>query len=213
MGSATTEQQIATQLALRPDQLEVTPPPTSILPPIVATSLGVAAQKLTKAPAAWQLSLVMDPDLPIIAFNTVAPTPQDAQRLAATAVTVLSQSIDTTATDDQIPASKRLVVDVIGPPLGSYLETGPTKLYGAVATVVLFVLICLGIVVLGGRRAVRAARPRQQDQAELEVPASHAFARAEPGQDEHRGDMPVMRESELETVRAISQETVRAISK
>jgi hypothetical protein len=125
---------------------------------------------------------------------------------------VLSQSIDTTATNDSIPASKRLVVDVIGPPLGAYLQTGPKKLYGAAAAVVLFVLICLGIVVLGGRRAVRAAKPRQQDQAELEVPASHAFARSEPGQDEHPAGTPVMPESELETVRAISQETVRAIS-
>ncbi len=212
MGSATTEQEIATQMGLRTDQLEVTPPPTSILPPIIATSLGVAAQKVSKAPASWQLSLVIDPDLPIIAFSTVAPTPHDAQQLAATAVTVLSQSIDTTATNDSIPASKRLVVDVIGPPLGAYLQTGPKKLYGAAAAVVLFVLICLGIVVLGGRRAVRAAKPRQQDQAELEVPASHAFARSEPGQDEHPADTPVMPESELETVRAISQETVRAIS-
>ena len=152
MASGPEQEAVAKKVGISLEQLQVTPPPSSIVQPIRATSLGAAAQKLVGAQATWQLSVVIDPELPLMAFNTLAPTANDAQKLASAAIDALRERMQGDQTTDRIPVNQRLIVDVIGPPLGAPLQEGPHKLYGVIVVFIVFGLVCFTIVVVGGRR-------------------------------------------------------------
>jgi hypothetical protein len=175
MASGPEQEAVAKKLGISLEQLQVTPPPSSIVQPIRATSLGVAAQKLAGAQATWQLSVVIDPELPLMAFNTIAPTPQDAQKLASAAIEALRERMQGDQEADHVPATQRLIVDVIGPPLGGPLQEGPHKIFGVMVVFVIFGLVCFTIVVVGGRR-----RRLAYERARGEALAAHGLASPPP---------------------------------
>jgi hypothetical protein len=146
---------IADRLGIPAAALVVKPPSDSVAVPIRATPLALAGKKLETA-GKWTLAVTIDPALPIIAFSTLAPTPQGAEKLAAAAVAVLGQRLDAVAAAQRIPAGRRLVVNVIDPPGAAPLAVGPRKLYGMGVAIVLFLAICFTVVVVSGRRRRRA---------------------------------------------------------
>lgn len=159
LGTSPIDQTIAQRLQIRFDQLKVTPPPGSIVPPIKPSPLGTAGVASGSATAGpYELKITVDPTLPIVAVATVAPTPQRARQLAAAAVNVLTAHVNTLATHQAVLANERALVDPIGPPLAGAVARGPRKLYGLAAAVVVFLLGTFAIVAATGSARRRAGR-------------------------------------------------------
>jgi hypothetical protein len=157
MATAPVQHAIAAQLHIPLSALTVVPPPSSIVMPIRATPLALASEK-SAAANTWKLAIAVDPSLPIVAFDAVAPTPQAAQQLASDAVTVLRNQVAATAEAQHIASAHRLVVNVIDPPTSRALVTGPRKLYVVALTVVAFFAFAFALVMIEGRRRRRAMR-------------------------------------------------------
>lgn len=170
MATGPVQTAIADNLGIPVGALVVKPPTASVAVPIRATPLALAGKKLEK-PGTWTLAVTMDPALPIIAFSTLAPTPQGAQKLAAAAIAALSQRLDAVAAAQRIPPQRRLVVNTIDPPGAAPLAVGPRKIYGFAVAIVLFFAIAFGIVVVTGWRRRKAAEQLTTDSEDRAAPA------------------------------------------
>ena len=181
VATAPVQQEIAEQARIPAVQLEVTPPPSSVIAPIRATPLAVDGTKAASADNSWQLTVTIDPNLPIIAFSTVAPSAADAQQLATATLTVLRRHMGAIAASQHVPDDQRPVMNPIGPPLSASVPVGPRKLYGLAAFVVLFFVICFTIVVTAGKAERRKAQqtPVEQPPAPGD-PASQTQAPGDP---------------------------------
>jgi hypothetical protein len=150
---------IAQRMNIGFDQMKVTPPLGSIVAPIEPSPLGTAGVTSSRAAAGpYELTITIDPNLPIVAVATVAPTPARAQQLAAAAISIITQHVNTLATDQAVPTNERALVDQIGPPLAGAVERGPRKLYGVVEALVLFLLGTFAIVAATGSARRRAGK-------------------------------------------------------
>jgi hypothetical protein len=120
---------------------------------VVQTPLAVSAP----APVgASSVSVNADPLLPLITISATAPTPKQAAALANGSVTVLQSYIQTVAADEGIPTSRRPVITSLGSAVGLPSTNGPSKMYSAVAIILLFGLFCYVIlVVTGGKARIR----------------------------------------------------------
>lgn len=168
VATAPVQQAIAHQAGITLPELAITPPPTSVVDPLVGTPLALQGKKVaTSGQGAWQLHVTLDPTLPIVAFDATAPTPRGAERLSTAAISAVTHLVNTTASDQRVPVGGRLVVRVVGPPAAAARLSGPTKALGMATSVVLFLAFCLAIVVFEGRRRQRAlssdAETRQAD--------------------------------------------------
>jgi hypothetical protein len=163
IATAPVQQQIAGQIGVPAANLRITPPAGSVVAPVKASPLGVAGAKAASASAAaspWQLTVTIDPTLPIIAFAAQGPSAAGALSLATAAVDVLRQRVNSLAAGQRVPTNDQAVVNQIGPPVAGVAARGPRKLYGVAATVVVFMLICF--VLVGARgfgRRRTAAEP------------------------------------------------------
>jgi hypothetical protein len=198
------DQTIAQRVDIPFNQLKVTPPPGSIVPPVKASPLAIAAEKSDGAAAGpYELTITVEPDLPIIALTTVAPTPQQAQQLATATINVLTERVDALATKQSVPTAERALVDQIGPPRAGPVARGPRKLYGLAAVVIVFLLGTFAIVAATGtdrrRASRRASAAHEAIDADLLVsdgmagpmadvthvhivdPAAHAYSRSRQG--------------------------------
>ena len=175
MATAPVELAIAKQLKLSPDDLSVTPPAASIIAPLKATGLATSGTNVAQIKPSWSLSIAIDPNLPLLNFNTTAPTPADAKALAAAAITVLRSQVTGLAKLEDVPAGEQVVVKTIGPPVATAVAKGVRKLYGAVVSVFLLVVACFLIVLLDRRRA-RGADDEQHHQPLPEYVATEALA-------------------------------------
>jgi hypothetical protein len=156
MATAPIVDRIATRLQLSPGDLAVTPPPSSILPPIKATALGIQGARAGPATAKWTLAIALDPNLPLVSFRATAPSPSGAYQLVTAVISVLTQLVTSTATAQHVPVANQVVVNTIGTPLAGPVVRGPRKLYGVVASLVIFLGLCFVLVVSGADRRSRA---------------------------------------------------------
>jgi hypothetical protein len=174
---------IAAKAGIPADALVVKPPTDSVAVPIRATPLALAGKKAEK-PGQWTLAVTIDPSLPIIAFSTVAPTPDGARRLASAAIAALAQHLDALAAAQRIPNQRRLVVNTIDPPGAAPLAVGPRKMYAVAVAMVLFFALSFGIVVLTARRQRRALGLQESDSDDLTpVPESEDLTAAPESED------------------------------
>lgn len=168
MGTAPAQQAIAARLGIPVWDLSVTPPPTSIAVPIKATPLALAGTRVGAARSRWQLAINVDPNLSIIAFSAIAPSPGQAGQLTNAAIAVLRERVKLAMTGQKVPALQQVVVNVIDPSRGGVLATGPRKLYGIAAALVVFFLSCFAIVVGSGLRRRVSDRQPPAEVAEAE---------------------------------------------
>jgi hypothetical protein len=153
------DQTIAQRVHIPFNQLKVTPPTGSIVPPVKPSPLATAAQKSdSRAAGPYELTITVEPDLPIIALTTVAPTPQQAQLLATASINVLTEHVNALATKQSVPTAERALVDQIGPPRAGPVARGPRKLLGLAAVVIVFLLGTFAIVAATGADRRRASR-------------------------------------------------------
>ena len=138
---------IAKSAGLAPADLTVSP---LAVGGVVQTPLAVTAP----APVgASSVSVNADPLLPLITISATAPTPQQAAALANGSVKVLQTYIQTVAGEQNIPTSRRPVITSLGSAVGLPSTSGPSKLYSAIAIILLFGLSCYVILVVSGGKA------------------------------------------------------------
>jgi type III secretion system FlhB-like substrate exporter len=141
---------IAKSAGLAPTDLTIAP---LAVGGVIQTPLAVTAP----APVgASSVSVNADPLLPLITITATAPTPKVAASLANGSVNVLQSYIQTVAAEEGIPASRRPVITSLGSALGLPSTSGPSKMYSAVAMILLFGLSCYVIlIVTGGKARIR----------------------------------------------------------
>ena len=152
MASAPVVNEIATQVGIPSSQLVIVPPPASVVTPLKATALAVAAPRAAATRSPWKLTITQDPLLPIVAFAAQAPTANGAGRLATAATQVMGAHLAAIDVAQNVPARQRTVVNVINPPVAGWVSQGARKVYGLVAAIVVFLLICLVSLAVGARR-------------------------------------------------------------
>jgi hypothetical protein len=141
---------IAKSAGLAPTDLTISP---LAVGGVVQTPLAVTAP----APVgASSVSVNADPLLPLINIKATAPTPTQAAALANGSVRVLQSYIQTVAAEEGIPISRRPVITSLGSAVGLPSTTGASKMYSAIAIILLFGLSCYVIlVVTGGKARIR----------------------------------------------------------
>jgi hypothetical protein len=147
MASGPLEVMIAQGARISPDQLVVVPPATAgtIVPTSIA--LGAAAASPSRG---YLLNINTDPTLPLISISAQAPSATQASRLASSAVSSLQRYLGSVAGSQKIPAGNRPVITSLGPPKTSEVLQGSRRLYGLLAGVLVFILLCATIVIVSG---------------------------------------------------------------
>jgi hypothetical protein len=139
-----------------------------VVGPIKNSPLATAGTLAAVPKSTFQLTVTIDPVLPIVAFATQAPTAKGAGRLASAAITVLENHVNSIAAGQQIPAKARVVLSPVGPPIQASVAKGPRKVYGFVGAIIVFILLCFAIVA-----ASEAARRRRGQELELPIERRH----------------------------------------
>jgi hypothetical protein len=104
--------------------------------------------------------------VPMISVQTQAPEPAQAAKLANAAITVLQKHVEDVASNDGVPADRRVVIRQLGPATADIQTRGSGKMLAAAATIGVFLLGC-GVILLlvAMARAWRAASEYEQMQA------------------------------------------------
>jgi hypothetical protein len=163
---------IAKSAGLAPSDLTISP---LAVGGVVQTPLAVTAPTPVGASS---VSVNADPLLPLITISATAPTPQQAAALANGSVRVLQSYIETVAAEQNIPTSRRPVITSLGSAVGLPSVSGPSKLYSAIAIVLLFGLSCYVIlVVTGGRARIRELKELRAIELESAIALAAAGGR------------------------------------
>jgi hypothetical protein len=101
-------------------------------------------------------------EVPILMVDTQGPTPASAGRLANSAIRVLQRYLQSLATSDQVPASRRVIVRGLGAATSSSVTQGASKTV-AVGAVVAILLLGSGLIL-----GIPAARTAWRRAGELE---------------------------------------------
>ena len=103
--------------------------------------------------------------LPIISIQALAWTPDVAARVVNTAVSSIDRYVTSTVAAEKIPDSQQLRLEPLGPAQASYEPSGPSPVEAGGVAIVIFVLVCLGILVASAtaRGWRRAAALEDQD--------------------------------------------------
>ena len=104
-------------------------------------------------------------NLPIISIQALAWTPEVAARVVSTAVSSIDSYVNSTVAAEKIPGSRQLRLEPLGPPQASYQPSGPSPLEAGAVAIVIFVIVCLGILIASAtaRGWRRAAALEDQD--------------------------------------------------
>jgi hypothetical protein len=98
-------------------------------------------------PRANIITLQTDVSLPLITVNTQAPDARTAAALADGTLSVLQDYLSSVVNDEDVPASRRLVVKPLGVARAATEQRGPSRLLALGITLVIFGLGCVAIVV------------------------------------------------------------------
>jgi hypothetical protein len=146
--TAPVKETIARRAGVAPDELQIVTPSVSAAPlPNPLTEATVAVAKATTAPNVLKLSA--DGQLPIVWVDATAPDLEQARRLADAATVGLQSK----AGSDE----DRLVVRQLAPPFADEVPGGSGRLFGFVAALGTFCLLCGGIVLGAGLTRRRPA--------------------------------------------------------
>lgn len=151
LGNVISSEQVHNALAKRaglpPSDLTIAP---LAVGGVIKTPLAVTAP----APVgASSVSVNADPLLPLITITATAPTPKLAASLANGSVSVLQSYVQRVAAEEGIAPSRRPVITSLGSAVGVPSTSGPSKMYSALAIILLFGFSCYVILVASGGKA------------------------------------------------------------
>jgi hypothetical protein len=125
--------------------------------PRVGTPLPTKAlEAAAAAPSRYALSIEAVPDLPILAVDASAPNGRDAKRLATAAIESLQAEV---AARQGEPEIQKYGVHVLTPVRAREVTSGPRRMRGAAAAVLLFAFWCFGVMTLAA--SIRSLRYRR----------------------------------------------------
>jgi hypothetical protein len=138
---------IAHNLHIPLDSLAVVPPAEAGAAPVPTP---VASTQIP-ASGASTLTIGVDSTLPLVSISAQAPTQTRAFNLADGTVTALQNYMRSVATEQQIPTQRQPVVKPLGTSSATSVK-GPSRIFGAAVTIVLFGVFCYILLVLSGLR-------------------------------------------------------------
>lgn len=157
---------ITSNLHIPLDSLAVVPPAENGAAPVPTP----VATTQTPPSGASTLTIGVDSTLPLVSISAQAPNQTRAFNLADGTVTALQNYLQSVAREQQIPIQRQPVIKSLGTSSATSIR-GPSRVFGAAVTAVLFGVFCYILLVLGGLRqrtrgAVRAPA-RVETAAEL----------------------------------------------
>jgi hypothetical protein len=145
---------IAHSVGIPLQSLAVVPPAVAGAPP-VPTPVATA---VTPPSGTSTLTMGVDSTLPLVSLSVQAPNQDQAAKLASGAVTALRSYLGTIAAAQKIPLYRQPRITSLGVQSATATR-GPSRMFGAAATLVLFSLFCYLVLVVGGaREQLRRAR-------------------------------------------------------
>lgn len=133
-------------------------------------------------PRANKLTVTFNEELPIIAAEAQASTPQLAARISTAAVEELVAFRKTVAAADQVPDARQLVISPLGPARSATVSRGPRRLFAIVAFVFVLGLWCAGLVIVSrlARDWRRAAAEEQGGEPDRPATVHRSTAPVDP---------------------------------
>jgi hypothetical protein len=138
---------IATKVGIPQQDLAVVPPAVAGAP-TVPTPVATAVPPPSDAST---LTISVDSTLPLVTISAQAPTQTRASVLTAGAVSALRDYLASVASAQKIPAIRQPVITSLGAVSGTTTK-GPSRVFGAVAALVVFGLLCYLILLVSGVR-------------------------------------------------------------
>jgi hypothetical protein len=138
---------IATKVGIPQQDLAVVPPAVAGAP-TVPTPVATAVPPPSDAST---LTISVDSTLPLVTISAQAPTQTRASVLTAGAVSALRDYLASVASVQKIPAIRQPVITSLGAVSGTTTK-GPSRVFGAVAALVVFGLLCYLILLVSGVR-------------------------------------------------------------
>lgn len=173
MTSSPLKEEIAARAGIAPSSLLALSPATQTTAP-AGGATGASSTTTATTPTAKQPNVLTAnvPELstgqvPIITVDTQAPTMAAAQRLANSSIEVLSQYMQSLGVQDNVPASRRVVVRQLGAATATPAAPATSKIMAGGAVIV---VLALGLAIIFGIPAVKASWRRADELAALEDP-------------------------------------------
>lgn len=147
MTSSQVKSLIAKNAGIKVDRLTAIAPSDGAPP--VPTLLSQEATKSAHPSSDYRLNIYSG-DLPIIQVQAQAPDAEQAARLANASVVSLGSYLKSVATAQNVPQRKQIVVSSMGSAQARDVTRGPRRIYGLLAAMFVFGLVCAGIIVAEG---------------------------------------------------------------
>lgn len=150
MASLPVRHYIARRAGISANQVRVEPPLTADQPRVLVDSAHAPhVFDILKRPDEYRLSIQVDPMGPVLGIYAVAPTPDEATKLANASVDGLRDYLGSVATKDRTPKLDQVRLEQLGRASGGSITTGAGKQILILTFLLAFGIACLGLLFLG----------------------------------------------------------------
>lgn len=160
MASPPVRQYIARRAEIPAGQIRTEPPLTPDQPRAMVDSAHAPhVSDILKRPDEYRLSIQVDPMAPVLGIYAVAPTADEATRLANASVEGLRDYLGSVAAKDHTPRLDRVRLEQLGPATGGSINAGAGIQIAILTFLLVFAIACLGVLFLARvRRGWEIAR-------------------------------------------------------
>ena len=149
MASLPVRRHIARRVGISANQVRVEPPLTSEQPRVLVDSAHAPhASDILKRPDEYRLSIQADPTGPVLDIYAVAPTRDEATKLANASVDGLRDYLGSVASKDRTPKRDRVRLEQLGRATGGSIDSGAGVQIGTLIFLLVFGIGCLGVLFL-----------------------------------------------------------------
>jgi hypothetical protein len=169
MASLPVRQYIARRAGIRADQIRAEPPLTPDQPRAMVDSAHAPhVSDILKRPDEYRLSIQADPMAPVLDIYAVAPSADEATKLADASVDGLRDYLGSVAAKGRTPKPDRVRLEQLGRASGGSINAGAGIQLAILTFLLVFAIACLGVLFLARARrgweiARRAGTPPLQD--------------------------------------------------
>lgn len=149
MASQPVRRYIARRMGVSPEQIRAEPPLTPEQPrALVDSAHAPHVSDLFKRPDEYRLSFQADPTAPVLGIYAVAPSADEAIRLANASVGGLRDYLASAAATDETPKEDQVRVEQLGRAAGGQIAAGAGMQIAILTFLLAFAIGCLGVLFL-----------------------------------------------------------------